>query len=39
LLKCPIEDSKALLTASYLLDRANYKRIKYVVLSALITTS
>jgi len=39
LLKCPIEDNKALLTASYLLVRANYKRIKYVVLSALMTTS
>ena len=35
LLKCSIEDNKALLTASYLLVRANYKTIK----SALITAS
>jgi len=30
LLKCPIEDNKALMTASYLLVRANYETIEAV---------
>ena len=37
LLKCPIEDNKALMTTSYLQVRANYKTIK--LWSALMTAS